>query len=200
MVDQHLPTTLDKYRSSRELRAALQMIPFGIGAAIDSYFGSKADEDAERRIFRLITDVQDDMLRLSKSVDIEYAKTADYAQLFKGAVEVAHRDLKNEKIDVLKNALISFAMKRGRNSDFFHSVLEMLDHLSHSEIQMLAELYSLPGHQKSETSFEAVDDGISRFFVDRLIGLRLITEDSGRVALTLPAIRLAEVISDHDSD
>lgn len=192
-------TLLEKYSDNNELRALLQLIPFGIGSAIDSYAGNKANQLKYDRIKLLMQSFSEDLAKLEEaSLNKEYIASDEFYLLFVKATGACEKEQNKEKIKFFKNLLVNAVTGINNDDDCSNLMADILKDLSYSECLILLELHTATNKSKSYKSFSSVDNVLAPYFLAQLGNKGLIENSSHNISLTDVASRLIEIISQHE--
>jgi len=128
----------EKYSSLEILRAPIQLIPFGVGSAIDSLFGTRANEIQYNRLFDLINGIKQELNNLKESkINKTFLDSDEFYFLCRDIfVKVANtREL--DKIKLFKNIFVNSISFREHEMSFIEVCNDILDQLSKADILLL---------------------------------------------------------------
>ena len=189
-------TPLEKYAGMIEVRALLQLIPFGIGSAIDSYAGNNAEKIKQDRVKLLLNSFAEDLSKLKEdSINKDYVSSEDFYLLFKKSVDASKNERSREKIKLFKNLLLNAVTSKNIDSDIIDIMADIVRDISYSEFLILSELYVSSNKSKSYLSFSSIDNELAPYFISQLRSKGLIEGNDQNILLANVASRLIGVVT-----
>ena len=190
---------LEKYSDMTGLRAMLQLIPFGIGSALDSYAGNKSNQIKYNRIKLLLETFSEGVSKLDEEIlNKDYIESDEFFILFSKVIGSCEIEKNKEKIEFFKNLLVNTIVTKNIDVDFTHTMTDILKDISYSECLILFEIYRLNNKTKSYQSFSSIDNDLSPYFVTQLRNKGLIDNENQGLTLTTVSRRLIELISENE--
>lgn len=131
----------NEYEAHPNLRALMQLIPFGAGSAIDTALSGKVQQMREARLHTLFQELRDGERELTDDL----VQSEDFLQAFFATTSAALRTKRTDKIRWFGRLLLAAT---GANpglslADEHEDFLAILDDLSYREIGVLATLAEL---------------------------------------------------------
>jgi hypothetical protein len=133
-----------KYYDNRVIRALIQLVPCGIGSAVDVLLMKTVDNIREQRAKAFF----DELSNGNMIVDEALLESEDFLHSYFATAKMALNSRRREKIQMFARLLKSSISGEGpQDSDEYEDFLGILDELSYRELQALAimdEFSSLP--------------------------------------------------------
>lgn len=134
----------EKYTSFEAIRPVLQLIPFGVGSAIDSLFGNRAYAIQNRRILEFLNILKRDLKHLDETkIDYNFLKSDDFFFLCRDIFNKIANDRYSEKIKFFKNIFILSISINKPSSSFTDLCIKILEDLSIHDIYLMNSLYKM---------------------------------------------------------
>ena len=140
----------DKYENVALVRGLVQLIPLGIGSALETSFLTHASNLRERRVERLFDALAKEKLTLTE----EAVKNDEFVHKFLVTLAASARTNRMEKIDLFA-AFLKNGSSPEVNADEFDELLLVLDELSLRELMVLE---ILDRYEKSTTRVPGEND------------------------------------------
>jgi CRISPR/Cas system CSM-associated protein Csm2 small subunit len=135
MADRTTENLLARYEGNRVVRGLVQLIPFGIGGALDVVITktlSNIREERSRAFF-------DELTKTSRQLEPTVLESEDFLHCYFATVRYALNSRRREKIQMFARLLKASLGETGpRDVDEYEEFLEILDDLTFRELQALA--------------------------------------------------------------
>jgi len=132
-----LKSLLEKYKSNRVIRALVQLVPLGIGGAVDVVLCETLEKIRRDRAMTFFDELAAGDVILNENL----LKSEDFLHAFFSTAKFALNSRRREKIrmfaSLLKSSLTNMELK---NIDEYEDYLHILDELSYREILALSIL------------------------------------------------------------
>jgi hypothetical protein len=126
---------IQRYCEHATLRALIQLVPFGVGSAVDVYLATRWEAIQEERTRRFFDRLRANGLSLSE----DEVESEDFLHCFFATVEVVQRTRRREKIDLFADLLTGGVRSSTIGSaDEYEEYVGQLEELSNREIAALA--------------------------------------------------------------
>lgn len=133
----NLQPILSKYESNRVIRGLIQLIPFGIGSAVDVILITTIDKIQKERSSAFF----DELAKDNQIVDDKLLKSEEFLHCYFSTAKYALNSSRLEKIKMFARLLKSSLTKDGpANVDEYEDFLKILDELSFRELSALSIL------------------------------------------------------------
>jgi hypothetical protein len=130
---------LVRYEGNRVIRGLVQLIPYGVGSAIDVVVTKTLDNIREERSHAFF----DELAKTSKPLDPAMLESKDFLHCYFSTAKYALNSRRREKIEMFARLLKASIGNTGpRGVDEYEEFLEILDDLTYRELQALAILDS----------------------------------------------------------
>lgn len=127
----------ERYASHPMLRGLVQIIPLGVGSALDSVLTTHLENIREDRLRTFFDEIEKGEVALSPEV----IESEDFLHAYFSTLNAAAKTRRREKIKLFAHLLLSGATGRGvNNSDEYEDYLAILEDLSYRELVLLAAL------------------------------------------------------------
>lgn len=138
----------DYYKDNVSLRMLLQLIPQGIGSAVDVYLTNLIDSYKKEKIRLFFQDIESCKIHISQEV----IESNDFLYAFFATTKSVINTKRNEKITYFSNLFINGLNKDLYKTDKYEQYLIILDELTYQEIQILEILkkFEVEIHKKPE--------------------------------------------------
>ena len=126
---------LDRYGNNVVIRSLIQLVPLGIGSAIDTALGMQLSQIQIERAIRFFDRLHENGLALTD----KELKQEDFLHCFIVTVDAALKSRRLEKVDLLAD-LLNGGVRSGyiSGADEYEEVLDVLDDLSYRELAALS--------------------------------------------------------------
>jgi len=135
MANSPSESQLARYEGNRVIRGLVQLVPLGIGGAIDVVITktlSNMREERSRTFF-------DELAKTSKPLEPKLLESEDFLHCYFATTRYALNSRRREKIEMFARLLKSSLSDKGpRDVDEYEEFLEILDDLTYREIRALA--------------------------------------------------------------
>lgn len=130
----------ESYSCLGDLRSAIQLFPFGIGSAIDSFFGGRADAINQRRIQIFLEQCCNDIHKLGEDkIDKDFIQSDNFFFFCKNIFRSLSDETDTDKLLYYKNVFLGkINLKNEIEDDFRFKCVEVLKALSVSQIKILS--------------------------------------------------------------
>lgn len=154
----------ERYEGQPLLRALVQLIPGGFGAAFDSALSTRLANMRQERA-RIFLDA---LARRGVDLNEELLESDDFIHCFVRTIGIAVNSRRDEKVNYLAQLLSgAFTSKKLRDVDEYEEFLSVLDELSFREIEVLSALDDhIEGNRPSFDSKSAQE--MKRYWVECL--------------------------------
>jgi hypothetical protein len=146
MADTSTERLLVRYEGNRVVRGLVQLIPFGVGGALDVVLVgtlNKIREERSRVFF-------DELAKTSKPLDPSILQSEDFLHCYFSTARYALNSRRREKIEMFARLLKSSLGDAGpKDVDEYEEFLEILDDLSYRELRALALLDNFSNQPRS---------------------------------------------------
>ena len=146
MADSTTENLLARYEGNRVVRGLVQLIPFGIGGALDVVVAktlSNIREERSRAFF-------DELASTSTPLDPAMLESEDFLHCYFSTARYALNSRRREKIQMFARLLkTSLSAKGPRDVDEYEELLEILDDLTFRELQALAIMDSFSNRPRT---------------------------------------------------
>lgn len=154
-MSEQLARVADRYKDRAMIRALVQLIPFGIGSAIDTAVTAKLAVYQEERLRAFF----DELARGNVKLTPELVQTEDFLHAFSATTKAALATRRRDKIRLLARLLRgAFEDQPPETIDEYEEFLAILDELSSRELSILALLAK---HERI-TTFAQMDNDLQR--------------------------------------
>jgi hypothetical protein len=140
----NLHPLLEKYESNRVIRSLIQLVPFGVGGALDVVLTKTLEKIREDRTATFF----DELANGNVIVNEELLKSEDFLHAFFSTTKYALNSRRQEKIKMFARLLKNSATNEDLSKiDEYEDFLEILDELSYRELlglKILDEYSSTP--------------------------------------------------------
>ena len=127
---------LARYENEPVLRGLVQLIPFGIGAAIESALLARLNRYREQRLQVFFDELGSGSVPLTE----ELTRSNDFLHCYFATLSAVLRSRRNEKIKLLARLLRGSFDGRVSDADEYEELIGLTDELSHRELVILALL------------------------------------------------------------
>lgn len=149
MLQSNIEKLAQQYERQPVLRGLIQLVPYGIGSAIDVALSTQLQNIREDRTRTFFDELAKDNIELSP----ELLKSEDFLHCYFATVRAALNTRRREKIRMFARLLKSSALPNSFiNTDEYEEYLGILDELSYRELLILFIL------EKYESNFISKDD------------------------------------------
>jgi hypothetical protein len=146
MANSTTENLLARYEGSRVIRGLVQLIPFGVGGAIDVAFTKTLNNIREERSRAFF----DELAKTSKPLDPAILESEDFLHCYFSTVKYALNSRRREKIEMFARLLKASLGDTGpRDVDEYEEFLGILDDLTYRELQALAIMDSFSNRSSS---------------------------------------------------
>lgn len=133
----NLQPLLEKYEGNRVIRGLIQLIPCGIGGAVDVILAKTSENIQSERASTFF----DELAKGNIVVDENLLKSEDFLHCYFSTAKYALNSRRREKIQMFARLLKSSLSKEGpKNVDEYEDFLKILDELSYRELLALSIL------------------------------------------------------------
>jgi hypothetical protein len=147
MADFNMEKLLARYENNRVVRGLVQLIPLGVGGAIDVVLTgtlNKIREERSRTFF-------DELAKTSTPLDPSVLQSEDFLHCYFSTVRYALNSRRREKIEMFARLLKASLDDAGpKDVDEYEEFLGILDDLSYREIQVLALMDAFSNRPRSK--------------------------------------------------
>ena len=144
----------DRYKAKPVLRGLVQLVPFGIGSAIDSFLASKLAQIHEDRFRVFFDELAEGKVEVTSAI----AESEDFLHAFGATARAVSRTRRREKTKLLARLLRGAFAESIGSIDEFEELLSILDELSFRELIILGHLARL----ERSTPFADSDNDLQR--------------------------------------
>jgi hypothetical protein len=128
----------EKYSSLEILRVPIQLIPFGIGSAIDSLFGNRASEIQYARLKELLDGVKSTVDKLDESkINKSFLDSDDFYFLCRNTFMKVANSRALEKIHLFRNIFVNALTQEFPMMSFIEICSDIVDQLNETDVQLL---------------------------------------------------------------
>lgn len=146
MANSTTENLLARYEGSRVIRGLVQLIPFGVGGAIDVVFTKTLNNIREERSRAFF----DELAKTSKPLDPAILESEDFLHCYFSTVKYALNSRRREKIEMFARLLKASLGDTGpRDVDEYEEFLGILDDLTYRELQALAIMDSFSNRSRT---------------------------------------------------
>ena len=146
MADPSTERLLARYEGNRVVRGLLQLVPFGVGGAVDVVLTKTLDnirEDRARVFF-------DELAKRTDPLDPKILESEDFLHSYFATARYALNSRRREKIEMFARLLQASIAEAGpRDVDEYEEFLSILDELSYRELRALAILDTFSDRPRS---------------------------------------------------
>ena len=143
----NIQSLLKRYEDNRVIRGLIQLVPFGIGSAIDVVLCETLDKIREERAATFF----DELSKGNVVVNDELLQSEDFLHAFFSTAKFALNTRRREKIEMFARLLKSSVSKSElSNIDEYEDYIKILDDLSYREILALKILDEYTGRPRNE--------------------------------------------------
>jgi hypothetical protein len=129
-----LQPLLEKYEGNRVIRGLIQLVPFGIGSAVDVILTKTLENIQEERAYAFF----DELAYGNVVVDERLLESEDFLHAYYATTKFALNSRRREKISMFARLLKSSLTETEiSNIDEYEEFLKMLDDLSYRELMAL---------------------------------------------------------------
>jgi len=126
---------LARYEGNRVIRGLVQLIPFGVGGAVDVVVTKTLDNIREERSRAFF----DELARTSKPLEPAMLESEDFLHCYFSTAKYALNSRRREKIEMFARLLKASLGETGpRDVDEYEEFLQILDDLTYRELRALA--------------------------------------------------------------
>ena len=127
---------LERYRDRPVLRGLIQLVPFGIGSAIDTTVSIKLAKYQEERLRSFFDELASGKVELTP----ELVESEDFLHAFSATTHAALNTRRRGKVRVLGRLLKGAFTDRVNDADEYEELLAIIDDLSFRELTILSVL------------------------------------------------------------
>jgi hypothetical protein len=152
-----------KYSSLEMLRAPIQLIPFGVGSAIDSLFGNRASNIQYNRLMDLINGIKSDVEKLDESkLNKSFLDSDEFYFLCRDIFMKVANTRTLDKIKLFKNIFVNAITQETPEMSFIEVCNSIVDQLNEADVQLLKIIKQNNYFDKSKgyRGFVIDDDGV----------------------------------------
>ena len=153
-VNSGIVSLADRYKAKPVLRALVQLVPFGIGSAADSFLVGRLEQIHEDRFRVFFDELAEGKVEVSSAM----AESEDFLQAFAATTRAVSRTRRREKTRLFARLLRGAFAESIGSIDEFEELLSILDELSFRELIILGHLARL----ERSTPFAASDNDLQR--------------------------------------
>lgn len=132
---------LIKYYNNKYIRSLIQLVPFGVGSAIDVYIQESIDQIQKDRLETFFDQLESGQIELTKDI----IKSEDFLHNYFSTVRIVLNTRRREKITLI-GKLFNTVVNQGlinADDESYEKFLKILDELSFMDIEILKILKDL---------------------------------------------------------
>jgi hypothetical protein len=146
MANSTIENLLSRYEGNRVIRGLVQLIPFGVGSAVDVVITKTLDNIREERSHAFF----DELAKTSKALEPAMLESEDFLHRYFATARYALNSRRREKIVMFARLLKASLGDAGpRDMDEYKEFLQTLDDLTYRELRALAIMDSFSDRQRT---------------------------------------------------
>lgn len=148
-----LNRTADKYAEKEWLPPLLQLVPFGVGSAIDSVLGNRATDIQIKRLSEFLRQVSERLAIIDEhKLDRQFFKTEDFYFHCRNVFRLASSERQIEKLKYFADMFIRGICLPRPSQDLMEVVSGTLGQMTESDINALHRIWSIAAAHASKTT------------------------------------------------
>jgi len=137
------------YSANEWVRPLVQLIPYGVGSAIDSLLGDRGARIQMERLKAMLNGVRETVERISENnIDKDFINGDEFYFLCRDVFDAVGRERSRDKIRFFKNVFIRGITRPRKDLDVTSLYLGMLGELLEAEILLLGRIVSMTKEEK----------------------------------------------------
>lgn len=125
-ISKQLGETTPEQMAATNLRAVIALIPF-VGGALNTLATELIPNWKMDRLYRFVGALKVNLDRLGSKVDAEYLKREEFGHIFERTFRAVALNYQTEKLDALKNALLSSMVRTDIRQDMKEYLLHLIE-------------------------------------------------------------------------